>query len=174
MTDKVFSAFLDRQLEEGRALAAESDLFDLIPIDGPARQRYLVDLRCTGLVQRESGEIVEAGRFVLGVWFPDHYLRESDPYRVLTLLEPLRIFHPNVRAPFVCAGRIVPGTPLVDLVYRCFEIITFNRVTMREDDALCKEACSWARHNRHRFPLDTRPLKRRTADFAIEAVETAP
>jgi hypothetical protein len=174
MTDKILSAFLDRQLEEGRALAAESDLFDLIPVDGAARQRYLVGLRCTGLVQGDSGEIVPADRFVIGVWFPDHYLREADPYRVLTWLEPVRTWHPNIRAPFVCAGRIVPGTPLVDLVYRCFEIATFNRVTMREDDALNKDACAWARRNLHRFPVDSRPLKRRTADFAIEALETTP
>ena len=174
MSDKIFSAFLDRQLEEGRALAAESDLFDLIPIDGTSRQRYLVELRCAGLVQRESGEIVEADRFVIGVWFPDHYLRESDPYRVLTWLDPVRTWHPNIRAPFVCAGRIVPGTSLVSLVYRCFEIVTFNRVTMREDDALNKEACAWTRRNLHRLPVDNRPLKRRTADFAIETLEATP
>jgi hypothetical protein len=174
MSDRVLAAFLDRQLEEGRALAAESDLFDLVPIDGPGRQRYLVELRCTGLVQRDGGEIVEADRFVIGVWFPDHYLREADPYRVLTWLDPIRTWHPNIRAPFVCAGRISPGTPLVDLVYRCFELVTFNRVTMREDDSLNREACAWARHNLHRFPIDSRPLKRRAADFAIETLETMP
>jgi hypothetical protein len=174
MTDNVLSGFLDRQLEEGRALAAESDLFDLVPVDGPARQRYLLDFRCTGLVRRGSGEIAPADRFVVGVWFPDHYLRVADPYRVLTWLEPLETWHPNIRAPFVCAGRIVPGTPLVDLVYRCFEIATFSSVTMREDDALNQEACAWARRNLQRFPVDTRPLKRRTADFAIETLEATP
>jgi hypothetical protein len=173
MKDHVLSAFLDRQLEEGRALAAESDLLELIPVDGAARQRYLVQLRCKGLVQSDAGEIVEADRFVFGIWFNDDYLRAVDPYMVLTWLEPRRTWHPNIRAPFVCAGRIVPGTPIVDLLYRCFEIVTFNRVTMREDDALHKAACSWARQNQHRFPIDRRPLKRRTCDFTVETIEAA-
>ena len=51
-----------------------------------------------------------------------------------------------------------------------FEIITYNKATMREDDALNFEACRWARWNTGRFPVDTRPLKRRMADFAIEEI----
>jgi hypothetical protein len=173
MTDKVLAAFLARQREEGMALAAASDLLELVPVDGAQRQRYLADFRCKGLIQTESGEIVEAGRFVIGISFPDHYLREADPFQVLTWLEPRRIFHPNVSsvAPFICIGRLAPGTSLVDLLYRCFEIITYNRVTMQEHDALNREACAWARRNQHRFPVDQRPLKRRSIEFGIEDVE---
>jgi hypothetical protein len=173
MTDKVLAAFLERQIEEGMALAAASDLLDLIPVDGRLRQHYLADFCCKGLVQTDSGEIVGADRFVLGIWLPDQYLREADPFQVLTWLEPRRIFHPNISsgAPFICVGRLAPGTPLVDLLYRCFEIITYNKVTMRDDDALNKEACAWARRSQHRFPVDHRPLKRRHIEFDVEAVE---
>jgi len=170
MTDRVLAAFLARQREEGMALAAASDLLDLVPVDGALGQRYLADFRCTGLVQAESGEIVEADRFVIGIWFPDGYLREADPSRVLTWLEPGRIFHPNVRAPFICIGHLAPGTSLVDLLYRCFEIITYSKVTMREDDVLNREACAWARQNQHRFPVDHRALKGRSVEFDVEAV----
>jgi hypothetical protein len=170
MTDKVLAAFLARQREEGMALAAASDLLELVPVDGPLRQRYLADFRCKGLVQTESGEIVEAERFVLGIWFPEHYLRQADPFHVLTWLEPRQMFHPNVVAPFICIGHLAPGTSLVDLLYRCFEIITYNKVTMRDDDALCRSACSWARRNQHRFPIDGRPLKRRGIELGIEDV----
>jgi hypothetical protein len=45
---------------------------------------------------------------------------------------------------------------------------------MRENNALNTEACAWARRNLHRFPVDSRPLKRRTADFSIEPLETTP
>ena len=31
--DKVFESFLRRQFDDGMALAAESDLFDLVPLD---------------------------------------------------------------------------------------------------------------------------------------------
>jgi hypothetical protein len=169
MTDKVLAAFLARQREEAMELAAASDLFDLIPVDGPRRQRYLLGFRCTGLVRTEAGDVVEADRFLLGVWFPDDYLRRADPFRVLGWLEPREVFHPNVAAPYVCIGRLVPGTSLVDLVYRCFEIVTYNKVTMREDDALNKTACAWARANRHRFPVDRRPLKR-SVELDVETV----
>ena len=174
MTDKVLAAFLARQSEEGMALAAASDLLELVPVDGAPPQRYLADFRCRGLVQTESGEIVTADRFVVGVWFPDDYLRRADPFQVLTWLEPGCIFHPNVssNAPLICIGRLAPGTSLVDLLYRCFEIITYSKVTMREDDALNKEACAWARNNQHRFPVDRRPLKRRRVEFGLENLET--
>jgi len=173
MTDKVLAAFLARQFEEGMALAAASDLLDLVPVDGEARQRYLADFRCTGLVQTDAGAIVEEDRFLLGIWFPDQYLRAADPFAVLTWLEPQRVYHPNISqaAPFICIGRLAPATPLVDLLYRCFEIITYNRVTMREDDALNREACAWARQNQHRFPVDRRPLTRRHVDFDVAPVE---
>jgi hypothetical protein len=172
MTDAVLAAFLARQREEGLALAAASDLLELVPVDGTPCQRYLADFRCSGLAQSESGEIVEAGRFVLGIWFPDSYLREADPFRVLTCLEPRSTFHPNVSGPFVCVGRLAPGTPLVDLLYRCFEIITYRKVTMREEDALQPSACGWARQNQHRFPLDRRSLRRQVVELGIEIIET--
>jgi hypothetical protein len=92
---------------------------------------------------------------------------------VLAWIEPRGAFHPNVRAPFICIGRLAPGTPLVDLLYRCFEVITWNRVTMREDDALDRDACGWARRNQQRFPVDRRPLKRRSVDLGVETLEVA-
>lgn len=170
-TDRVHGAFLQRQFEDGMALANESDLLGLTPVGVAPWQRYVADFRCKGLVQAESGEIVEAERFLVGVWFPDQYLREADPFTVLTWLGPQRAFHPNIgdRAPFICVGRLAPGTPLVDLLYRCFEIITYNRVTMREDNALNKDACAWARRNQHRFPVDRRPLKRRSVDSGVSS-----
>ena len=166
MTDRVLAAFLERQRDDGMALAAASDLLDLLPLGAEPPQRYLAGFSCKGLVQAEGGEIVEAEHFVVGIWFPDDYLRRVDPFTVITWLEPRRIFHPNISnvAPFMCLGHIVPGTPLVELVYRCFEVITYGRVTMREDDALNREACGWARRNQDRFPVDRRPLKRCTPD----------
>lgn len=173
MTDKVLAAWLERQREDGVALAAASDLLDLAPLEVGPCQRYLAGFRCTGLVRADSGEVAPADRFLLGIWFPDQYLREADPFRVLAWIEPRGAFHPNVRAPFICIGHLAPGTPLVDLLYRCFEIVTWNRVTMREDDALDRDACGWARRNQQRFPVDRRPLKRRRVDLGVETLEVA-
>jgi hypothetical protein len=57
---------------------------------------------------------------------------------------------------------------LVDLLFQCFEVITYQKVTMREDDALNHAACAWAREHQQRFPIDRRPLKwRRPEQVAI-------
>jgi hypothetical protein len=155
------------------ALAEASDLLELIALDVPPPRHYVARFHCKGLVRTDAGEIREAERFEVGIWFPDDYLCEADPFKVLMWFGPRRIFHPNIsdRAPFICVGRLAPGTSLVDILYQCFEIITYNKVTMREDDALNKDACAWARCNQRRFPIDSRPLKRRALDVSVENIE---
>jgi len=68
-------------------------------------------------------------------------------------------------------GHIDPGTSLVQLLEQCFDIITYNKVTMLESDALNHEACTWARNNKHRFPLDRRSLKRRQLELQLDSIE---
>jgi hypothetical protein len=131
-----------------------------------------VEFRCTGLVERRPGKVEEADRFQVGIWFPATYLRVADPFHVLTWLGPRNIWHPNIsaRAPVICVGRFAPGTGLVDLLYQVFEIVTWNKVTMREDDALNRAACQWARQHRDRFPVDRRPLKRRAPALQVSDI----
>jgi hypothetical protein len=162
--DAILRLFLETQQREGMRLAAESDLLALHALD---LQRYVAEFSCRGLARDVHGAVREHDRFVVGIRFPESYLRIVNPAELLTWLGPREIWHPNVRPPFVCLGRIAPATPLVDLLHRCFELITFENVTMREDDALNREACAWARRNRERFPIDRRPIKWR-------AVEAAP
>jgi hypothetical protein len=176
MRDKIFAAFLQRQFEEGRALAAASDLLELFPlstVDGEPPQTHIARFLCKGLVRSSDGEIVEADHFEVMINFPSDYLRRADPFQVLTWFGPPNVFHPNIsdRSPFICVGRLAPGTSLVDLLFQCFEIITYNKVTMREDDALNVDACRWAREHQHRFPIDRRPLKRRALNIQLRANE---
>jgi hypothetical protein len=169
MKDAVFTSFLEQQLDSGLRLAAESDLLELVPMDGTAPQRYIARFRCRGLVRTADGEIVEAEDFAVGITFPDDYLRCAKPASVITWLGPRNVFHPNIsdRAPVVCVGRLSPGTELVDLLFQLFEMITWRKVTMREDDALNPAACVWARGHRDQFPVDTRPLKRRAGRIRV-------
>lgn len=172
--DKILGAYLQRQYEQGMQLDGESDLLELLPLEGPpAPQHYVARFRCKGLVRTSEGEVREADEFLVGVFFPDDYLRRADPPQVLSWLGPRNVFHPNIsdRAPFICVGRLAPGTPLVDILYQCFEIITYQKATVREDDALNHDACGWARRNAHRVPVDTRPLKRQQIEFQVEPVE---
>jgi hypothetical protein len=158
--DRVFSNFLERQREEGMALAAASELVDLRPLDSAPSAAYLARFNCTGLVSH-NGKILEHDDFLVGIRFPDSYLRQFDTARVLTWCAPHEIWHPNIRTPFVCVGDMQPGTPLVDLLFQIHEIITYHNVEMREHRALNHDACAWARNHTHRFPVDRRPLKRR-------------
>ena len=173
MPDRIFESFLQRQYEEGMALAASSDLLELFPAiieEGLPPQDYLARFRCKGLVRNE-GEVFEWDCFEVLIYFPSDYLRSANAFQVLTWSYPAQVFHPNIsaRAPFICVGRIAPGTSLVDILFQCWEIITYNKVTMREDDALNTEACTWARQNQHSFPVDRRPLKRRSLDLEFES-----
>jgi hypothetical protein len=182
MTDVVFRDFLQTQLEEGLALAAASDLVEIIPSGsagtGMPPQRYRVRFRCTGLVQTERGEIAEVDDFAAGIWLRDDHLRAVDPRYLVTWLAPRTIHHPNVLAPWVCLGRTGVGISLVEIVYQLHAIITYTKATL--DDALNGVAAAWAREHLHRFPVDRRPLKRRAdvapasassdSDFAIEVL----
>lgn len=160
MKDNEFLGFLKRQQEEGPALAQSSDILNLEPVGGPQPQHFMAEFHCRGLVRTPDGLIREAGRFGVGIFFPDDYLRRADVPTVLTWLGPLGIYHPNIRPPFICVGRLEPGTELVDIIYQIFEIIVYRKFNPREDDALNRSACAWARNNQHRFPIDARPLKR--------------
>jgi hypothetical protein len=182
MTDVVFRDFLETQLEEGLALAAASDLVEIVPA-GPAGsgmppQRYRVRFRCTGLVRTDDGAIVEADDFAAGIWFRDDHLRAVDPRYLVTWLAPRTIHHPNVLAPWVCLGRTGVGISLVEIVYQLHAIVTYTKATL--DDALNGVAAAWAREHLPRFPVDRRPLKRRAevapaaagrdCDFTVEAL----
>lgn len=168
--DFVFNAFLDRQREEGRALAESSDILDLEFL--PTGRHVLAHFACRGLVKSADDTVREANAFHVGIFFREDYLRNVNPFETLTLFDPLETWHPNVAygAPFICVGRIAPGMPLVDLLYQTYEILSYQKLTPREDDALNKEACRWARANQDRFPIDNRPLKRRTPAIEVERI----
>ena len=172
--DRVFESFLQRQYEEGMALAADSDLLELFPAAMPEDQppqEYLARFRCKGLVLFDEG-IAEWDCFEILIFFPSDYLRMANAFQVLSWAYPAQVFHPNIsdKSPFICVGRLAPGTSLLDILFQCWEIITYNKVTMREDDALNRQACAWARQNQEKFPVDTRPLKRRMLELQFEGL----
>jgi hypothetical protein len=170
ISDAIFRAFLERQAEEGKALAEASDILQLEIL--PTGQHFVARFACKGLVKESDGIVREAEEFHVGVFFGADYLRTANPYETLTFFGPPTAYHPNIAfgAPFICVGRFAPGTPLVDLLFQAFEIIAYQKFTPREDDALNKEACCWARANQSRFPIDPRPLKRRLLTLEVERV----
>ncbi|MEW6741301.1 MAG: hypothetical protein AB1486_00965 [Planctomycetota bacterium] len=163
--DPVLNAFLVKQQSEALALAASSDLLQLYPLDGSPARAYRAHFTCDGLVRLRDGTIEKASSFSVGIWFPDDYLRRAQMMEVLTWLDPPSVFHPNIASvgggpSLICIGHFGPGTPLVDMLYQTFEVITYQRVTMTELNALNRDACVWARRHQHLLPIDRRPLKR--------------
>jgi len=169
MADVILTSFLTRQYEDLAELAAHSDVVGILHHGPVPPDRYVLRFHCRGLIKTPAG-IAEADGFDVGLRFPEDYLRRVSVPEVVTWLWPPNIFHPNVRFPFVCLGRVRPGTTVKDLVYQIYEIITYHKVVMREDDALNHEACAWARQHQERFPLETRPLRRR--ELALRIRET--
>jgi ubiquitin-protein ligase len=166
--DPIYEGFLERQFAEGLALADESDILrlHLSPLVPP---HFVAEYQCQGLIRDANGEIREASEFEVGIWFPHDYLRHCDPFEMLRVFTP-RIWHPNVSAdmPLICIGRLTPGTSLVDILYRIYDILTYQKFNPREDDSLNKVACAWARENQQRFPIDRRPLKRRSLQLEVQ------
>ena len=173
--DNALRGFLERQHAEGMALAEQSDLLELWPLEGNPPYKYVAHFSCKGLV-KNGPEITEAESFLVGIMMPSDYLARVGPVEVVSWLSPENVHHPNVgRGPirregplFICLGDIAPATPLVDILDQVFEIITYKNMTMQESNALNWEACAWARQNLHRFPIDARPLKRRKPKIELE------
>ena len=157
MSDPIFQSFLQVQREEATALAGASDILTLQIENATPPQKYVAMFDCRGLVKMPSGDIEEANHFEVGIWMPDDYLRAVEPAQVVTILRPWSIWHPNVGGPWLCPGKLLPGTSLVDLLFQIYEIITYQKWAAH--DGLNQAACEWARNNQHRFPVDRRPLK---------------
>jgi hypothetical protein len=151
-------------------LAQASDILELECL--PTGQHFIAHYACRGLVKDADDVVREADTFHVGFFFPANYLRAVNPFETVTLFHPLNVYHPNVAfgAPFICVGHITPGMPLVDLLYQVYEILTYQKLTPREDDALNPEACRWARGRLARFPIDPRPLKRRPLALELERI----
>jgi len=162
--DAILGSYLEEMEAEAMALVSRSDLVELFPMGSSPNQQFVVRYNCTGLVDTPEG-IVETPRMDIGVSFPLDYWERANPAEVITLLEPNNVFHPNVRYPFICPGHLTPGTTLTDIIMQCFEIYTYQKYNVREDDALNSKACGWARRNVDRFPIDDRPITGRRIQF---------
>ena len=119
------------------------DLLDLLPLDRSLPQHFIARFLCRGLIRGRDGKVRPADRFEVGIHFPSDYLRRAESFEVLTWLGPPDIFHPNIQARVgaICVGHLAPGVDLVSLLYQLFEIITYQRVTMNERNAL-----DWEEH----------------------------
>ncbi len=173
MNDRIAESFLMQQRQAALELVSESDIVDVEPLDDPPRH-YLTSFRALGLVCLPDGRIAEAEGFEVGIRLPEGYLRRANAAEVLTYLGPHRSpWHPNIRPPFLCV-RLAAARPLVDLIYACYELWTWQ-LYYTGDEGLNHAASKWARaQDPGRFPIDPRPLKRRRAPELTASGEGGP
>lgn len=169
MNDAVIQGFLAQQYADGQRLLSSSDVLQLLPmgngVDPP--DRYLAKFACKGVLRDPDGTIaIRQGEFVVGIAFSSDYLRHVEPLHVVTWLGPDNFYHPNVTPPWMCIGRILPGTGLVDLLFQTFEIITYHNWAAH--DFVHADAANWARNNQHLLPVDSRTLIRRKLPMHVE------
>ncbi len=156
MTDSIRASWLATQYDESMKFAAKSSVLSLAPVAGTPPFKYIAKFDCDGLAKTTEGVTVH-DRHLVGIFFSENYLRRGcGAGEVLTWLEPHTVFHPNISPPFCCVGHISPGMSLLSLLHQLYQMITWQRFTPREDDALNKAACGWARDHLDRFPIDPR------------------
>lgn len=162
MTDKIIATFLADQTAKLQLLAKQSDIFNLESVRGSL---FFLRFNCNGLVVDRKGNVHNHDDFLAALMVSPDFLRRpiEDPRHFITMLDN-NIFHPNISGHAICVGKINAGTPLTYLVYQIYEILSYQKYTPREDDALNLAACNWARNNAEKFPIDARPLKRRNGD----------
>jgi hypothetical protein len=179
-TDSIHTSFLARQAEAALALSAASDLLRIIPAWGEPPFRYIARFTCKGLARTPTGQIVEHSVWDIGIQFPPGYVRNpSHPAEVLAFLgtgerSNLAPFHPNIRDRFICM-EVTPGLSLTEICYGLFDLLTWRLYSTR-DEGLNHEAAQFARNQpASRFPVDSRPLKRRaSAGFTVEELTARP
>jgi hypothetical protein len=153
--------FIEEQVRAIRELAAQSDIFE---VDVRERRTFVFRYDCTGLVALRGNDVRPHTGFEVSCYLHEDYLRRVNPLMLLNLAEPERCWHPSVSAPLLCIGTVAPGTPLVELAQRAYEVVTYQNVGGSERDALRPEACAYVRANLERFPIDPRPLRWRRGD----------
>ena len=161
MTNRMLQRFLNKQHLDADELCRSSDLVDIHWVDD---QRAVVRLTCTGLIRTPDQRLVEHSCFDFGVYFRDDHLRYVDGLRLLSVLAPQSFWHPNAIGPGICIGKVAPGTGIREIVFRLFDVVVYNNLTVDERNALNHAACRWARARMERFPIDGRPVLWRTGD----------
>jgi hypothetical protein len=161
---RVYTAFLESQLADAISLSQESDIVKVLPVpteEGPP-YKFIVHFDAKCLVRRRDGQVVERTGFDVGIRFDEEYLHHATS-RVVQLLGPLSLYHPNVLEQYICLGKLAKTEGLVSLSHQLYEIFTYQNYATH--DGLNPDACQWARQpeNRIRFPLERRPLKRQAA-----------
>jgi ubiquitin-protein ligase len=161
MMDTILHRFLIESWANAKRLADDSDIVELVPFDSPPRA-VVAEFRACCYIKGPQGVVPHNG-FCVGFRFPENYLSLALPWEVMHFISPLNVVHPNIRPGSICLGTgLQAGTELRELLFRTYELVTFQRRS-QPADPLNPDAAAWVRRNWPVPPADSRPLKWRAA-----------
>lgn len=163
----------ERRLQNDFRLVKELDdnsvLIDLIRTEGSPPDKYTIRYKCKG-VEKVDGRNKPVYREVHDVSI---YLHAEYPIKQPQIKWLTPIFHPNIHnTGAVCIGAWWPAKTLDQLILSMGEMIQYKNLDPK--DPMNSLAASWARRNRHLFPVDKRKLKGATLGINIEIGDSDP
>jgi hypothetical protein len=168
--DLVMQDFLRNIAEELHARNRPESLLEAVNLGTTVPWLWRLTFSTLGLGRGTDGKPVRAERHTVMLRFFPDYLRRADRYEMLTLLEPMPPFHPNLRDRHICL-EIYPGESLVEICEALHSLFSWRLKQLSESDALDPEACAWGRAHLQQLPIDPRPLFGRRLAIHLEPVE---
>jgi hypothetical protein len=155
-------------------LKSESTILDFMPVGDPPDQ-YVLKFKGRGVYRPDAnGEVLVRHEHEVLLRLGSGYPRSLPS---LTWRSP--IFHPNIATSgVVCLGAYgqhwAPSVTLEELVTMLWDMVRYANFDV--DSPYNREAAQWARTiEKHRFPIDARPLRDITAgQAAIRVAVPAP
>ena len=156
-----FDAVTQTNLRENEAELMQrceenSSLLDFASLGQNTPWLYRLTFHTKGFVRDGDGDVEISDRHTVALRFLPDYLRKADRFAMLSLIEPINAFHPNIKGGAICV-EIYAGEPLVEICQSLHDLFRWRLRQYDERDALNAAACAWGRQN-IQDPVDDRPL----------------
>ncbi len=140
-----------------------SPVLDVVGIqEVEAEWRAMVLFHTQTLAQRPDGTIKTATPVLIGIRYHERFLSEvPHPCEIVTVLQPVRIFHPNCNpAGAMCLGHPTVGIGLDAILHQVWAGLNYNMriVNTRPYEILNPAAANFVRSNAERFPLSVQGI----------------
>ena len=134
----------------------------LATCDGGDEWRTILMLDTKTLIVGAGDVIERAGPVVVGIRYHERFLSQAPhPMEVVTILEPLRVHHPNCDARGMCLGHPPAGLTLDQVLNQVWAGLTFNMDFMNTNhgEIINRKAADYVRAcGAKMFPITRRGL----------------
>ncbi|MBI3469183.1 MAG: hypothetical protein HY000_39775 [Planctomycetes bacterium] len=143
--------------------ALRSPVFEVLGVEDFGDElRTLVRFNTQTLVKERDGEIITRGPVMVGVRYHESCVSTPPlPWEIATVLEPGRVFHPNVNAAgAICLGHPPANMPLGEILHTTWAALVLNMKLVNTIDwqIFNREAAIYVRANCSKFPITPRGL----------------